>query len=41
MAKIKHFLKEIFDIEHLPDKELYILFGIFALIIVLGMLKII
>jgi hypothetical protein len=36
MNKIKQFLKEIFEIEKLPDSELYILLGIFALIIVLG-----
>jgi len=41
MTKIKQFIKEIFNIEKLPDSELYILLGIFALIILLGIFKII
>jgi hypothetical protein len=41
MTKIKQFIKEIFEIEKLPDSELYILLGIFALIILLGVFKII
>lgn len=41
MTKVKQFLKEIFNIEKLPDSELYILLGIFALIVVLGVFNII
>jgi len=41
LNKITKFLKELFDIEQLPNKELYILLSIFALIIALGLLKII
>jgi hypothetical protein len=41
MTKIKQFIKEIFNIEKLPDSELYILLGIFALIVILGVLRII
>jgi len=41
MTKIKQFIKEIFNIKELPDSELYILLGIFALIILLGVFKII
>jgi len=41
MTKIKQFLKEILNIEQLPDKELYFLLGVFLLIIVLGFLSII
>lgn len=36
MLKVKKFVKEIFEIENLPDRELYILLGIFGLIIALG-----
>ena len=36
MSNAKKFLKEIFDIQNVPDQELYILLGIFALIIALG-----
>jgi len=41
MDKIKYFLKEIFEIEKFPDKELYFLVGIFVLIIMLSILDII
>jgi hypothetical protein len=41
MRKTKKILKEIFEIENLPDKELYILLSIFALIVVLGLFQII
>jgi len=41
MSKAKKLLKEIFNIEKLPDSELYILLGIFALLFALGALKII
>jgi hypothetical protein len=37
----KQLLKDIFNIKELPDSELYILLGIFALIIILGVFKII
>lgn len=36
MSKAKKLLKEIFNIEKLPDSELYILLGIFILIVLLG-----
>jgi|GEM_PF-3698032 len=38
---MKKLLKEIFQIEDLPDKELYFLLSIFALIIILGIFQII
>lgn len=38
---MKKILKELFEIENLPDKELYFLLSIFALIIILGIFQII
>jgi len=41
MTKIKIFLKDIFGMKDLQDKDLYFLLGIFSLVLIFGMLGVI